>query len=137
MRRTSTFALPGAVLAVLVALSACSSGGGRTSPTTAGRSAGATTTEGTNQITVVAEDITFPTKRFSARAGAVTVVYRNDGQVHHTLVMAGVANWKRLQVARNGDTDAETIDLSPGTYTLYCDVPGHRQAGMEATLVVS
>jgi len=29
-----------------------------------------------------------------------------------------------------------TLDLKAGTYTFYCSVPGHRQAGMHGTLVV-
>ncbi|MGH9015721.1 MAG: sulfocyanin-like copper-binding protein [Acidimicrobiia bacterium] len=29
------------------------------------------------------------------------------------------------------------MKISEGEYTIYCDIPGHRQGGMEATLVVT
>jgi nitrite reductase (NO-forming) len=35
-----------------------------------------------------------------------------------------------------GQTTNVTIDAPAGTYTFYCSIPGHRQAGMEGTLTV-
>ena len=29
-----------------------------------------------------------------------------------------------------------SVELEPGNYVVYCDVPGHRAAGMEGTIVV-
>jgi uncharacterized cupredoxin-like copper-binding protein len=35
-----------------------------------------------------------------------------------------------------GATVDVTVNLPAGTYTFYCNIPGHREAGMEGTLVV-
>lgn len=68
-------------------------------------------------------------------AGDVTFTYVNDTALMHTLVIEGVDGF-RLEVAAQGDEDEGTATLEPGTYTIFCDVPGHRDAGMEAELVV-
>jgi len=86
-------------------------------------------------VTVAAEDITFPKSTYSAEPGPVDVTYRNEGSVRHTLVIEDVDGFK-LEVDAHGDVDEGIVDLEPGEYTLYCDVAGHREAGMEAVLEV-
>lgn len=86
-------------------------------------------------LEVTAHDIGFDAKTYEAAAGTLTVRYRNEGSIEHTLVIDDLAGFK-LDVARRGATDETVLDLDPGTYTIYCDVPGHRAAGMEATLQV-
>jgi uncharacterized cupredoxin-like copper-binding protein len=50
-------------------------------------------------------------------------------------LIEGVDGFK-LDVAGKGDVDEGSVRLAPGTYTMYCDVAGHRQAGMHATIEV-
>lgn len=87
-------------------------------------------------VNVVAEDIDFPQKQFEAPAGEVTIAYENQGQIRHTLVVEDAEGWEKLEVDENGAVATGSIDLEPGEYTLFCDVSGHREAGMEATLTV-
>lgn len=85
-------------------------------------------------VAVVARDaLRFDRDSYSALAGEVTFDYENGGNITHTLVIDGVEGFK-LQVNSGGDTDEGTVELDPGEYRIYCDVPGH--AGMEATLTV-
>ena len=85
-------------------------------------------------VEVVAEDVGFDAAAYEATAGTVSFVYRNHGSITHTLVLEEIDGFK-LEVTGNGDTDEGSTDLGAGTYTVFCDVPGHREAGMEATLV--
>ncbi|HEX4867178.1 MAG TPA: plastocyanin/azurin family copper-binding protein [Acidimicrobiales bacterium] len=86
-----------------------------------------------SEITVTAFDkLRFDADSYQASAGCVGVTYTNDGSVAHTLLVKGQSGFK-LSI---GDSDEGAIDLDPGTYTLYCDVPGHEAAGMEAGLTV-
>lgn len=120
-----------ALLIVTTSLAACGddddSAGGPS--TTAGGGADDAT------VKVIAEDIGFPQDEYRAKAGAVDFVYTNTGSILHTLVIEDVGGFE-LSVSAKGDVDEGSVELEPGTYTLYCDVAGHRAAGMVADLVV-
>ncbi|MGK2950728.1 MAG: multicopper oxidase domain-containing protein [Acidimicrobiales bacterium] len=59
----------------------------------------------------------------------------NDGAVAHDLSIEG-ADLVTPQLA-GGATEALSLaGLEPGSYTMFCSIPGHRDSGMEATLEV-
>jgi plastocyanin len=92
-------------------------------------------------VNVLAEDIAFPEDTYSAEAGTVSFRYENVGNIRHTLVIedpSGDGDLEGLDLAVDafGDVDEGSIDLEAGTYTMYCDVAGHRAAGLVADLVV-
>jgi plastocyanin len=112
---------------VLVPAAGCGSGGSSGGGGTPDTGLGA-------DLEVHAKDsLKFDKKSYTATAGDIDVVYKNDGSTAHNLLIEDVDDFK-LTV---GKTDEGTVTLKAGTYTLYCDLAGHEQAGMKATLKVT
>jgi uncharacterized cupredoxin-like copper-binding protein len=111
---------------LLVMPAACGGGDGNPRNESASSEAGADRSD----LTVIAGDIFAKPKEASVAAGRVKVTYVNEGQIMHTLVIQGKKDL-RLLVEQHGDEDTGTVELQPGDYNFYCDVPGHRSAGME------
>jgi uncharacterized cupredoxin-like copper-binding protein len=103
-----------------------------------GSSGSSNTPSGTADVTVIATDSRFDAKTYTAKAnaaGEVSFEYVGKGSLVHTLLVDKVSGFK-LQVS-NGKKATGKVALAPGTYTIYCDIPGHRAQGMEATLTVT
>jgi plastocyanin len=81
-----------------------------------------------------AVDIDFEREEVSASPGDLDVTLTNEGAIEHSWVVEGHEAELRLYTQQSGATDQGTITLDQGTYTYYCDIPGHRAAGMEGTL---
>jgi plastocyanin len=91
---------------------------------------------GGHLVKIDAADLTFAPKEVPAPPGPVSISLNNIGKIHHTLVLEGVADFKKLE-ADPGQAPSETwADAKPGEYIMFCDVPGHRAAGMEAKLKI-
>jgi len=81
--------------------------------------------------------LAFTTTEATAKAGKVTIDFNNPQGLPHDVKIESESG-KQLggtETVSDGSTSA-TVDLKPGTYTFYCSIPGHREAGMEGTLVV-
>jgi plastocyanin len=84
------------------------------------------------------DSLKFDKESYSATAGENVIELVNDGSQAHTLLFdEDSVDFKKLGVTGQGDTDSGTADLPAGTYTIYCDIAGHRAAGMEAKIVVN
>ncbi|HTA05495.1 MAG TPA: plastocyanin/azurin family copper-binding protein, partial [Solirubrobacteraceae bacterium] len=84
-----------------------------------------------------AGQLAYNTKTLSAKAGKVTIEFANASPVEHDVAIAQGSTVAGQTPVFTGGTKTLTLNLKPGTYSFYCTVPGHRQAGMEGTLTVS
>jgi uncharacterized cupredoxin-like copper-binding protein len=82
--------------------------------------------------------LSFDHKTLTAKAGSVTLTLSNPGSngSPHAIAVEGQGVARSGSTASPGGSSSVTLSLKPGTYTFYCPVPGHRQAGMEGTLTV-
>jgi plastocyanin len=74
----------------------------------------------------------FTASKASAPAGKLTIKFANTSGVPHNIAIDGKG---KTPVTPKGG-GSFTATFAPGTYTYYCQVPGHRQAGMLGTLTV-
>lgn len=84
-----------------------------------------------------AGQLAYTTKSLSAKAGKVTIDFSNASPIEHDVAIAQGSTVAGQTPVFTGGSKTLTLTLKPGSYTFYCTVPGHRQAGMEGTLTVS
>lgn len=82
-------------------------------------------------------DLAYTATSASAKAGKVTIDFNNPQALTHDVAIEDSSGKEvgKTELIASGE-DSTAVDLEPGTYTFYCSVPGHREAGMEGTLTV-
>ena len=97
----------------------------------------ATTGGGAHVARVSEVDYKLELPATSGERGRYTFDVQNDGRSIHNLVIEGQKVSKRTPDLEPGQKASLHVDLKPGTYELYCAIPGHKQLGMDAKFTVS
>lgn len=82
--------------------------------------------------------LSYIAKQASATTGSVVVSMPNQSGVSHNIAIQMGTSGPVLGASSftTKGTASVTVKLKPGTYTFFCQAPGHRAAGMEGTLTV-
>jgi plastocyanin len=143
MRRASALIAVSALL--VLGLAACGGDddddGGETAaapPTTTAPAGGGGGGGSTVDIsTPPGSDLAYDQSDVNATAGAVTINFDNQQSTQHDVKVEDSAGEELGGTDLISSSTANaTVDLQPGSYTFFCSVPGHREAGMEGTLSV-
>lgn len=126
-RVTQVFAIAVAVSALVAA---CGGGGGGGSSYREPKGPAQTT------LDIEGGNFFFDPKDSEAPAGIDEIKMESEGGLHTLVFDDGKVPGFKLE-ASSGNSDELKVDLKPGKYTIYCDIPGHREAGMEGTITVT
>ncbi len=113
--------------AMALSLGAC--GGGDATPTPAAKT-----------FNITATEFAFAPNAFTAKVGeAITFTVTNNGTLEHNFVVfdPSGAELGRITVPVGSSANVNLTASTAGTYAIVCDIPGHREAGMEGTLAVN
>jgi uncharacterized cupredoxin-like copper-binding protein len=94
------------------------------------------------RLLVYAQEWSLWPSRPSIKAGTVIVQMWNRGQDSHDLRVrrlshgAMVGRTQGDAITQSGKLSQATWRLSPGTYELYCSMPGHLKKGMHTRITV-
>jgi uncharacterized cupredoxin-like copper-binding protein len=89
---------------------------------------------------VVMSDFKFDPKDISVSSGKVVFYLVNNGPASHDLTIADQSGKviKKSSLVQSGDAIVFTVDsLDAGKYAIWCDVVGHKDAGMTGNLTVT
>ena len=129
-----------ALVVAAIGLTAC---GGDDDDDSAADTAATTTTEaggGGGTLKVTADPggaLAYEQKSLRTNAGQVTIEFDNPSSTDHDVTIEddGGTEVAATDIIAD-DTATASADLESGSYTFFCSVDGHREAGMEGPLNV-
>lgn len=130
-----------ALLGLLGGLLVACGGGPPNDGSAGGGNTGFSTEVFPNQVRVAADPkgrLAWDQPTYQARAGNVTFVVTNTSPIAHNFVIQGMGVAATSRNFRRQDPHLLSLpNLAPGEYQILCTVPGHREGGMVARLIVT
>ena len=120
--------------AMLLILAGCSQSGG--SPAA---SDGAASTAPSNTTTVIVKDFKIQPADIKVQGKTVSLAVTNQGPTIHNVAIrdASGAVIVTTRDLKTGESETKSATLAPGSYILFCSLPGHESLGTKGTLEVS
>ena len=91
------------------------------------------------ELTVSVADFMIDPAEIESPGPTFTISVTNDGPTPHNLTVRDSAG-EILVGTRDlsvGESETITAELEPGSYTIFCALPGHESLGMSGTLTVT
>ena len=125
-----------AILAAALALGATACGGSSGGGSSSAGSGGG---DGSGApIDATLKDFSITLSKAHVAPGTYTFHVFNNGPSSHNLTVDGPGvSAQGTPTFPAGGTETLTVTLRAGSYDIYCSVPGHKQAGMDAKLTVA
>jgi uncharacterized cupredoxin-like copper-binding protein len=139
MKRLAMFA-PFAAAALLAGCGASGSSGTTTSSNSPSSSSSSATPVASASGGVSLSETEFkiiPASAKASKTGKITITVTNKGTITHALAVQTPGGLVKTPHIAPGQSAKLTVDISKaGSYTFFCPIGNHRQAGMHGTLVV-
>jgi plastocyanin len=121
-----------AAIAMALALTAC--GGGDVETGKVAGKAGGAPTSGARTVDIEASNFQFAPGRIDLGTGEEVALELTSEDGPHDFAVDGLGP---VADVSGGETTTQRLRIDePGTYTFFCTIPGHRDGGMEGSLVV-
>lgn len=97
--------------------------------------AATTPTASVTKATLTLSDYKIEMSKNTFESGPIEFTVRNTAATEHDVSLAGVGKTRKL---KKGETATLSVPaLEPGTYTLICTVPGHKDLGMVTEFTIT
>ena len=93
--------------------------------------------EGALEVHITAKEFTYEPNELLLKVGVpVNIIFTNAGLIEHQLILEAFDFHAHIRQT-GGSHKVGFIPDRTGTFTYYCAIPGHKEAGMVGTLVVT